>query len=196
VEFPKIGRGTAFLKYVIDEVLEGRSNRIKPYSVAVEVFKRAEGFTQDDPVVRIEAGRLRRSLERYYLVAGKHDPIRITIPKGGYVPQFEWMATDHRETANFPQDEPVFAPSQPPSSMSRQRLLFASGVMVMILFAGAFAFREYQHAVSSAAVATAVPDGPTLAVAPFNDMGESPDAKLYAEGLTEDLLTALPGSRN
>ncbi|MGO7917282.1 hypothetical protein ACC702_38380, partial [Rhizobium ruizarguesonis] len=43
-----------------------------------------------DPVVRIEAGRLRRSLERYYLVAGQQDPVRIDIPKGGYVPTFTW----------------------------------------------------------------------------------------------------------
>ena len=41
-----------------------------------------------DPIVRIQAGRLRRSLERYYLLAGKEDPIRIDLPKGTYVPTF------------------------------------------------------------------------------------------------------------
>ena len=41
-----------------------------------------------DPVVRIEAGRLRRCLEHYYLTEGVADRVRITIPKGGYVPQF------------------------------------------------------------------------------------------------------------
>jgi adenylate cyclase len=190
-EFPKIGRGTVFLKYVIDEALEGRSSRIKGYSVAVEVFKRSEGFTQDDPVVRIEAGRLRRSLERYYLVAGEHDPIRITIPKGGYVPRFDWMRVQEEEVAA---DAPL-AQSLPSRAtltrFSRGRLAVASGIFVLLLLGAAFAFREYQH-VATNLVDNTVPEGPTLAVAPFTDMGEGADAKLYAEGLTEDLLTALP----
>ena len=37
---------------------------------------------------------MRRALERYYLTAGKSDPILITIPKGGYVPQFEQRSPD------------------------------------------------------------------------------------------------------
>lgn len=87
-QFPHIGRSAAFLTYAVEETLAGRADRIKGYSIAVEVFKRSNGFTQDDPVVRIEAGRLRRVLERYYFTAGQHDPIRIDIPKGGYVPTF------------------------------------------------------------------------------------------------------------
>lgn len=89
-QFPHIGRSAAFLTYAVEETLAGRADRIKGYSIAVEVFKRSNGFTQDDPVVRIEAGRLRRVLERYYFTAGQRDPIRIDIPKGGYVPTFAW----------------------------------------------------------------------------------------------------------
>jgi hypothetical protein len=66
----------------MEKSLAGRAKRIKAYSIAVEVFGRYEGITPDDPVVRIEAARLRRALERYYLVAGQSDPIRIDIPKG------------------------------------------------------------------------------------------------------------------
>ena len=87
-EFQLPERGRAFLRYVVEESLAGRAKRIKAYSIAVEVFGRDEGITPDDPVVRIEAGRLRRALERYYLVAGQSDPIRIDIPKGSYVPVF------------------------------------------------------------------------------------------------------------
>jgi hypothetical protein len=54
------------------------------------VFHRDEGFTQDDPVARIEARRLPRTLERYYLVSRENDPVRIDIPKGKYVPFFAW----------------------------------------------------------------------------------------------------------
>ncbi len=41
-----------------------------------------------DPIVRVEAGRLRRALEYYYLTEGRNDPVRIKIPKGSYVPEF------------------------------------------------------------------------------------------------------------
>ena len=69
--------------------MAGRGDRIKAYSIAVEVFGRGVSFDpQTDPIVRIEAGHLRRALERYYLTAGHADPILITIPKGGYVPTF------------------------------------------------------------------------------------------------------------
>ena len=87
-EFPTAGRGAAFLTYIVEEVLAGRTDRIKGYAIALEVFRRDQHFTQEDPVVRIEAGRLRRALERYYLVAGQNDPVRIDVPKGGYIPVF------------------------------------------------------------------------------------------------------------
>jgi len=76
--------GTGGLRYVVSETLDGRADRIKAYSIAIEVFKRDESFdAQADPVVRIEAARLRFALERYYLLAGSSDPILIDMPKGG-----------------------------------------------------------------------------------------------------------------
>ncbi len=78
-----------FLTYVVEETLAGRTDQIKGYSIAMAVFGRGEDFDSGlDPIVRIEAGKLRRELERYYLVAGMEDPIRIEIPKGRYVPLF------------------------------------------------------------------------------------------------------------
>jgi len=82
-------RNKAFLDFVVEETLAGRSQYIKGYTVARSVFHRDSDFDpQLDPVVRIEASRLRRSLERYYLTSGKADAIRIELPKGGYVPRF------------------------------------------------------------------------------------------------------------
>jgi adenylate cyclase len=78
-----------FLKFVVHETLEGRASQIKAYTVAVAVYGRNTEFDpQIDPIVRVEAGRLRRALERYYLTAGKNDSLRLEIPKGGYVPTF------------------------------------------------------------------------------------------------------------
>ena len=82
-------RHRRFLSYVVEKVLCGDALRLKGYTLGLEVFDRGDDFDpQLDPVVRIEAGRLRRSLDRYYLTEGKDDPIVISIPKGGYVPDF------------------------------------------------------------------------------------------------------------
>jgi len=79
----------AFLRFVVEKTLSGQASEIKGYTVATEVFGRGEDFDQaTDPVVSIHANKLRRALERYYLIAGKNDPVRIDIPKGSYVPVF------------------------------------------------------------------------------------------------------------
>ncbi len=89
-DFDATARERNFLKYIVEETLAGRADRIKAYSIALEVFGRDASFDpQNDPIVRIAAGHLRRSLERYYLTAGSNDPVVITVPKGGYVPEFE-----------------------------------------------------------------------------------------------------------
>lgn len=89
-EFDASDRNRRFLRYVVEEAIAGRGQGVKAYSIATTVFGRDESFDpQADPIVRIEASRLRRSLDRFYLTAGRADPIRITIPKGSYVPTME-----------------------------------------------------------------------------------------------------------
>ncbi|MEA3435223.1 MAG: hypothetical protein U9R43_02080 [Thermodesulfobacteriota bacterium] len=88
-----------FLEFVVTETLAGRSYEIKGYTVATRVFGRREDFDQaTDPIVSIQANKLRRSLERYYLVAGQQDPVRIDIPKGTYVPTFCEMSGIESDT--------------------------------------------------------------------------------------------------
>lgn len=89
VDFNASERNRNFLRHVIEETLAGRSGRIKAYSIATSVFGRDERFDpQHDAIVRIEANRLRRALEHYYLTGGRDDPLRIEIPRGSYVPAF------------------------------------------------------------------------------------------------------------
>lgn len=87
--FDASDRNRRFLTYIVEETLAGRADRIKAYCIATEVFGRPSDFDpQIDPIVRIEAGRLRRSLERHYLLCGQTSG-RLTIPRGGYIPQIE-----------------------------------------------------------------------------------------------------------
>ena len=94
-EFHATDRIRDFLRFVVEETLAGRADQLKGYTIATQVFGRDKDFDAAlDPVVRIQAGRLRRSLERYYLVAGESDPVFIDIPKGRYIPVFcEKVAT-------------------------------------------------------------------------------------------------------
>ncbi|MDQ2106009.1 hypothetical protein QSG27_25160, partial [Azospirillum sp. C340-1] len=122
--FDASDRNRRFLRYVVEECLEGRAPQIKAYCIAVSVFNREPSFDpQSDPIVRLEAGRLRRSLEHYYLTAGRNDPIRIVVPKGGYAPRFERMADDPApdrdqhpagHPASHPAGHPAPAPDAPP----------------------------------------------------------------------------------
>jgi TolB-like protein len=86
-EFRATARRKAFLDYILEEYIAGHRERLKGFTIAVAVFGRDAKFDpQLDPIVRLEAGRLRRDLEHYYLTAGHSDPIIIDLPKGAYVP--------------------------------------------------------------------------------------------------------------
>jgi Tfp pilus assembly protein PilF len=86
-KFRSSERNKRFLRYVTEKLLEGEGDKIKAYSVAVDVFGRPEDFDPlIDPIVRIEAMRLRASLAHYYEVHGQGNLLRIDLPKGGYVP--------------------------------------------------------------------------------------------------------------
>ena len=85
----KSERHRRFLSFIVEETLQGRGDRLKAYTIATSAFGRGEAFDpQQDSIVRIEAGRLRRALEHYYLTEGANDQLRIDIPKGSYLPQF------------------------------------------------------------------------------------------------------------
>ena len=91
-DFAQAERTKSFLRYVVEETLAGRGDRLKEYVIATEVFGRDESFDpQTSTIVRVEAGRLRLRLERYYLTAGREDEIRIDLPKGTYVPVFRTL---------------------------------------------------------------------------------------------------------
>src|SRR6478735_8211095 len=78
-----------FLQFVVDETLGGNGERIKEYTIGTKVLGRKSDFDpQLDAIVRIHAGRLRRALNEFYSGEGKGDVMRISIPKGGYTPDF------------------------------------------------------------------------------------------------------------
>jgi hypothetical protein len=103
VAFANSPRLQRFLTYVVKETLEGRRAQLKEYSIALAVFERDPSFNpQTDTIVRVEARRLRQQLANYYVDAGRSDPLRITIPKGGYAPEFQFNHELVPESAHKP----------------------------------------------------------------------------------------------
>jgi TolB-like protein len=87
--FSSAQRSREFLRYVVDERLAGRSDKLKGATIAVDVFGKPRDFdSSTDPVVRVEARRLRQRLTEYYLTDGASNPVRIELPVGSYRPRF------------------------------------------------------------------------------------------------------------
>lgn len=91
-DFPATPRNRKFLAYVVEKELADSLQEISATLVATRVFGRGDGFDPNkDPIVRIEAGKLRRDLETYYLKSGRRNPLRIGLPKGDYRPSFTYL---------------------------------------------------------------------------------------------------------
>lgn len=174
-------RSRRFLSYVIEETLAGRADRIKAFSIATDVFGRGADFdAHADPIVRLEAVRLRRALEQYYEKVGHEDPIVISIPKGGYVPAFA-----RRSLA--PPVEVVEAGQRPRWTIGLLAGLCAVLVVLcVVLFAG---WKPWQTAISTPAV-------PRLLVRPIEDQSGSAVTTMAAVGLTQEILGQLAKFRD
>jgi len=132
-----------FLRYIVDARLDGREAAIKAYSIAVDVFGRPPDFDpQSDPIVRVQARRLRTLLDQYYEDGRMPHGVRIRLPVGRYVPEFEVLAEG--------EDAPALAPvplleTPPPVAISPEptNWRFRSGVLIGAFFASALAGLAY-----------------------------------------------------
>ncbi len=85
--FQQVGRLKRFLDFIVRESIEGRGDELKEYVVGVQVFGKEPSFDpRTDPIVRVQARRLRARLDRYYRDEGQQDELVIDLPKGGYAP--------------------------------------------------------------------------------------------------------------
>lgn len=90
-----------FLEHVVVKTIQGLSDEIKEYEIAIEVLGRSSDFDPRlDTTVRAQAHRLREKLEEYYASEGENDDIRIELPKGHYIPQFVRRRSEGRRAPN------------------------------------------------------------------------------------------------
>ena len=109
-------RQQRFLIYLVTHTLAGEADRLKGYTIALEVFDRKDDFDPSlDAIVRVEATRLRNKLREYYDTLGKSDAVRIGFPKGSYVLEISLQALpvlERRTALNIPrlvEDKPSLA---------------------------------------------------------------------------------------
>lgn len=109
---------TNFLKFIVEETLNGKTEGLKEYTIAVNALGKPSDFNpQIDAIVRIHAGRLRRLLKEYYDDLGKFDTIKIEVVKGTYVPIFR--------TNFIPEKKSDVSIGKMPNQFSRAKLTLA-----------------------------------------------------------------------
>ncbi|HVL20558.1 MAG TPA: tetratricopeptide repeat protein, partial [Amaricoccus sp.] len=176
------------LRFLVEETLEGRSDRLKGFTVATAVFGRDGSFDpSSDPVVRLEARRLRSDLDSYYVDAGNRDPVRITIPKGGYVPHFEWQVrgADPEETPGPPAEEPAAtAAAGGGRRVGRVGVAAVAAVLLVAALVGAWLWRDRLAPADEAR-------GPSLVVLPFAVISPDDGDRLLAAGMTQEVIAQL-----
>src|SRR5487761_2370154 len=101
------------LEYVVHRMLEGNCDRLKERTIGAEIFNRSPDYaTGDDPIVRVQAGEVRRRLEQFYQEEPNPSPLKIELPLGSYAPRFHWTSPESPATYVAPDR----MPPQPPAS--------------------------------------------------------------------------------
>lgn len=176
---------SVFLSYVVEKTLAGEADRIKAYSIATEALGRPETFDPaSDPIVRVEAGRLRKALDAYYLAEGAGARLRIAMPRGSYVPRFEPIVIPPSEPDGLddappgvPAGEASAAPQVTSPRVWSLRIVGVLAALVVLMTLGAFGLRHSAEDATpmatsqrtTAAVRTPAtkPMAPRIFVAPF-----------------------------
>lgn len=189
--FKATPRRKKLLRYLVEETLAGRSRELKGYTIAPLVFERDESFDpQADPVVRLEARRLRHDLDSYYVSHGRNNPVRISIPKGQYVPLTEWgsggPAAD--DAVSIAADDPgTHLPNTPDlkSFIFSRRASVAAVVSCILLFA-AFVLAFLNPLQFGKSKPTE--NGAAVAVIPFQAESAEATEVLLATGMADEIM--------
>ncbi len=192
-EFEGSSRLQVFLRHVVEARLAGDERALRAYAIGVDVFERPADFDpQAESLVRVEAGRLRQKLAAYYAGDGRADPVRITLPKGGYAPRFEARAPAAPPATRPP--APLAIRAKPAGSHRRPgRIAFLTGALIAIAIGVAAHYglerRTPTLPVEADGPADPARQTPALGVLPFEALDDAPGTATVAGGLTA-LVTA------
>ncbi|TIR26911.1 MAG: hypothetical protein E5X34_04555 [Mesorhizobium sp.] len=168
--FGRSERARRLLRYLVEREQAGEADRLKGVSIAMDVFGKDGDFdASTDAVVRVQAGRLRELLDQYFANEGIAEPVRIAIPRGGYVPSYELNAirlpgdaraatgniarqpqasaeaapaADYLDSPTPDEPVPLMAPAAPAQSLTRQLRFFWAAMVLVIAMLGVLIFRQ------------------------------------------------------
>lgn len=192
--FQQSKRRQRFLEFIVNEALAGRGERLKGYTIAIEVFERPTTFdAAADPVVRIEAGRLRDKLREYYEGEGHDDSVRIELPKGSYNPDIQFVRSaapqqpsEHSSVAAAAEQ---FGDAPAPIHSERRYVLqgLTAAALALIAALGAWYWQS---------PVTSITEKASIAVLPFANISDDSHWTRFADGVTEDIITDLSHSKD
>jgi serine/threonine-protein kinase len=182
--FARSERLTRFLRFVAEETLAGRGERLKEYTIAIEVYGCPPSYDpQVDSLVRVQAVQLRSRLEHYYAAEGQRDPVRIEIPKGGYQARFVPVT---EVTAGIAMEAAAPMPSAAaPKMRGRWRTVAAAAVATVMVASLAAWILSAAHRSGGSGSRQAV------AVLPFTDVSPGGNQAPLGDGLAENLIQTL-----
>src|SRR5579859_286361 len=114
--FNQSRRFPSFLRFVIDQTLNGQTDLLRERTLGIEIFGREADYdTASDPIVRVTATEIRKRIAQYYQEPGHESELRVTLPAGSYVPQFHWpqAAKESSQALMIPAPSAVSAPVEP-----------------------------------------------------------------------------------
>jgi hypothetical protein len=122
-------RSSDFLRYVVEETLQGHTDGLKERTLGVTVFERAPDYdTNQDPVVRNTAGQVRRRLAQFYQESTNGDKVRIELPAGSYIPDIARVPTGVAILPEPPLPPPL--PLPPPRTGRRWWLPLSAAALI------------------------------------------------------------------
>lgn len=183
---PQLGR---FLDYIVRRTLEGNEASIKAYSIAVDVFGRAADFDpQADPIVRVQARRLRALLDDYYRGPGLGEATQIHLPVGRYVPEF--AAATEAGAAEAPTGPSSPAPRGWPGSWTFSASWFTLAVIALGLAMAAYAMTAWRPQKGEDRAIGAM-QRPTITIVEFQNLATAMASPPQVAGLAIELVTDL-----
>jgi tetratricopeptide (TPR) repeat protein len=214
--FGRSERARKLIRYLVEREQAGQADSLKGYSIAMDVFGKDGDFDPStDAVVRVQAGRLRELLQTYFANEGVAEPLRIAIPRGGYVPAYELNAirlpdeaapgpkprddtaagqVDHgnspapgtRETASA-----AAASTSPAQSVVRHLRFFWAAMAVVIVMLGVLIFRQGGSALlAGGELAATLESSGSIAPSPIAEALPLVYVDLQAGGLDADRVAA------
>jgi adenylate cyclase len=190
--FQQAGRASDFLRYVVEQTLAGGGQRLKGYTIGVEVFGRPADFdAQSDALVRVEAGRLRRRLLEYYAGEGAADAVRIELPRGSYAVEYHFACTDEHAVP-APTSASLAEAAQ--ISFPWRRAAFGLGVL-LIVAAGVIAWQQSALQATRRTLALVEEpqrtEWPSILVVPFENLSADVTLDAFAASMTEEIMLRL-----